>query len=251
MMAMRNVAVSSGSACTSASVEPSYVLRAMGVSTRSWPTAASVSAWADSTTEEEIDFAIDEVVAGGRPAACDESALRSWQPAVRLKMCVVCGIDSIRDRIRLTHFLIRKEKQIMAITLTEKAAGEVKRIISEQQQGRQPPEKIYLRMRVVGGGCSGFQHKLDLDPDVNDKLDENFELHGVAIVGRQAQPDVPERRHGRFPRRPEPPRLQHHQPDRQDHLRLRQLVLDVSLAPQSSTGNRAALRNASRLRQGA
>ena len=52
----------------------------------------------------------------------------------------------------------------MAITLTEKAAGEVKRIIAEQQQAPDAPEKIYLRMRVVGGGCSGFQHKLDLDP---------------------------------------------------------------------------------------
>lgn len=69
----------------------------------------------------------------------------------------------------------------MPITLTEKAAGEVKRIIDEQKQnGLQ--DKIYLRMRVVGGGCSGFQHKLDLDPLVNEKLDDTFELHGVPIV---------------------------------------------------------------------
>ena len=70
----------------------------------------------------------------------------------------------------------------MAISLTEKAAGEVKRIISEQQGGNGAPEKIYLRMRVVGGGCSGFQHKLDLDPVMNPKLDEVFEMHGVPVV---------------------------------------------------------------------
>ncbi len=71
----------------------------------------------------------------------------------------------------------------MAITVTEKAAGEVKRIIAEQQQGgNDVPEKIYLRMRVVGGGCSGFQHKLDLDPTINEKLDEIFEFHGVPVV---------------------------------------------------------------------
>jgi len=70
----------------------------------------------------------------------------------------------------------------MPITLTEKAAGEVKRIISEQQHNGGAPEKIYLRMRVVGGGCSGFQHKLDLDPQINDKLDEVSEQHGVPVV---------------------------------------------------------------------
>jgi len=66
------------------------------------------------------------------------------------------------------------------ITLTEKAAEEVKRIVAEQKS--QVGEKLFLRMRVVGGGCSGFQHKLDLDPQVNDKLDVVFSLHGVDVV---------------------------------------------------------------------
>jgi iron-sulfur cluster assembly protein len=70
----------------------------------------------------------------------------------------------------------------MAITVTEKAASEVKRIISDQQGASAMPEKIYLRMRVVGGGCSGFQHKLDLDPLINEKLDEVFDFHGVPVV---------------------------------------------------------------------
>jgi len=70
----------------------------------------------------------------------------------------------------------------MAITVTEKAANEVRKILDEQKQAGDLPEKVYLRMRVVGGGCSGFQHKLDLDPTVNDKLDEVFEFHGVPVV---------------------------------------------------------------------
>ena len=70
----------------------------------------------------------------------------------------------------------------MPITLTEKAANEVKRILAEQPPNGDIPEKVYLRMRVVGGGCSGFQHKLDLDPVVNPKLDETFEMHGVPVV---------------------------------------------------------------------
>ena len=72
----------------------------------------------------------------------------------------------------------------MPIVVTEKAAEAVKRIIAqEREQGRMPDgEQVYLRMRVVGGGCSGFQHKLDLDPTVNPKLDEVFEFHGVPVV---------------------------------------------------------------------
>ena len=70
----------------------------------------------------------------------------------------------------------------MAITLTEKAATEVRRIASDQQQAGTAPEKLYLRLRVVGGGCSGFQHKLDLDTTFNTKLDELFTFHDVGVV---------------------------------------------------------------------
>ena len=70
----------------------------------------------------------------------------------------------------------------MAITVTERAASEVKRIIAEQREQGTFPETVFLRLRVVGGGCSGFQHKLDLDPQFNEKLDESFEFHGVPVV---------------------------------------------------------------------
>jgi iron-sulfur cluster assembly accessory protein len=42
--------------------------------------------------------------------------------------------------------------------------------------------RVFLRLRVVGGGCSGFQHKLDLDPSMNPKVDENYEVFGVPVA---------------------------------------------------------------------
>jgi cysteine desulfurase len=60
IMGIKGLAVSSGSACTSASLEPSYVLRALGRSDELAHSSLrmTVGRW---STEEEIDFAIDTI----------------------------------------------------------------------------------------------------------------------------------------------------------------------------------------------
>ena len=65
MMGIKDLAVSSGSACTSASLEPSYVLRALGVEEELAHTSLRIGL-GRFTTEQEIDFAIEQVVAAVR-----------------------------------------------------------------------------------------------------------------------------------------------------------------------------------------
>lgn len=58
IMAIKDLAVSSGSACTSASLEPSYVLRSLGVNEELAHTSIRFG-FGRFTTDEEIDFAIN------------------------------------------------------------------------------------------------------------------------------------------------------------------------------------------------
>jgi cysteine desulfurase len=76
LMALKNIAVSSGSACTSASVEPSYVLRALGVPDDLAHGSIRFGIGRFNTAEE-IDFTIDEVSRHVR-------RLRSISPSYRM-----------------------------------------------------------------------------------------------------------------------------------------------------------------------
>jgi cysteine desulfurase len=58
LMALKEVALSSGSACTSASLEPSYVLRAMGLNDELAHSSLRMTI-GRFTTKEELDFVID------------------------------------------------------------------------------------------------------------------------------------------------------------------------------------------------
>lgn len=68
----------------------------------------------------------------------------------------------------------------MSILITENAKKEIIRVVEEQKTD--DSIKYYLRLRVVGGGCSGFQYKLTIDEQINETIDEIHKINDVDVV---------------------------------------------------------------------
>ena len=104
------------------------------------------------------------------------------------------------------------------VGLSDKAAEKVKEIRGEENI----EEGYALRLKVQGGGCSGFSY--DLYFDQPQETDRPFEVKGVKLICRRDEPHVPGRYRDRLRRGTAGRGLQVQQPEREVDLRLRQLV---------------------------
>ena len=61
------------------------------------------------------------------------------------------------------------------VTITEQAADRIKELLASEENAR-----TGLRLKVVGGGCSGLQYKMGLDdPKPTDRV---FEKEGAKVI---------------------------------------------------------------------
>ena len=66
----------------------------------------------------------------------------------------------------------------MSITVTEKAADEVRRVWQDQKFD----ESMFLRIGIAAGGCSGFSYSLKPDNQFDDTSDSKIDCQGVSVV---------------------------------------------------------------------
>ena len=63
----------------------------------------------------------------------------------------------------------------MTIKLTETAATEVKKFLEDS-------DAKYLRVGVLGGGCSGFEYNLTIDNTYDEQKDTMYNQHDVDVI---------------------------------------------------------------------
>lgn len=64
------------------------------------------------------------------------------------------------------------------ITVSEKAASKFQSILADNNLSTDTPVRVYLK----GGGCSGFEVKIEVEENQPGKMDLTFESQGVTIV---------------------------------------------------------------------
>jgi len=63
------------------------------------------------------------------------------------------------------------------IQISDSAASQIARAKTEEKR----PESTFLRIRVVGGGCSGMSYKLDFE-EAKSGNDKTFTQQGIEVV---------------------------------------------------------------------
>lgn len=66
-----------------------------------------------------------------------------------------------------------------AIMVSDKAKEKIQKLFTEAGVANDPA--YFVRVSVVGGGCSGLSYKLDFDNDLK-TTDQVFENNGVKVV---------------------------------------------------------------------
>ena len=69
-------------------------------------------------------------------------------------------------------------KEGRGVHITERAATEIRRVISEHGLGAD----AWVRVGAKGGGCSGFTYVLDFDQQGPTEFDLGFLQHGIRVV---------------------------------------------------------------------
>ena len=65
----------------------------------------------------------------------------------------------------------------MGVKITERAAKELRRLFAEKSK----PEDTVVRLGVAGGGCSGFEYRMDF-ADKTESDDLVTESHGLRVA---------------------------------------------------------------------